>query len=122
MNGEAVRRKIPLVDCAMYELEARLTTIKPGQTPCLACIHPANPPAWKREFPVFGAVAGTIGSMAAMEAIKVLSGLERPLLGRMLICDLREMEFKTLKIARNPACEVCGQRAVHSATGLPPHL
>src|SRR5262245_39149930 len=56
MNREAVRRHKPLVDCAMYELEAQLTTILPGQTPCLACLYPGEPPSWQRRFPVFGAV------------------------------------------------------------------
>ena len=53
MNAAAVSRTVPLVDCAMYELEGRLTTIVPGQTPCLSCLYPEVPPNWKREFPVF---------------------------------------------------------------------
>jgi len=107
MNAEAVRQRKPLVDSAMFELEARLTTILPGRTPCLACLHPADPPAWKRRFPVFGAVAGMIGSLAAMEAIKVIAGLGEVLAGRLLTCDLRDMSFRTLPIARDPACPVC---------------
>ena len=51
LNREAVRRGIPLVDCAMFDLEAQLTTILPGRTPCLACLYPTEPPLWKREFP-----------------------------------------------------------------------
>ncbi|MEI6235246.1 MAG: HesA/MoeB/ThiF family protein [Planctomycetota bacterium] len=108
MNRAAVRQNKPLVDCAMYELEARITSIRPGVTPCLACLHPENPPGWNREFPVFGAVAGTIGCMGAMEAIKIISGLGEPLFGRLAVCDLRTMNFSTFKIARNPACRVCG--------------
>ncbi len=108
LNREAVRQRKPLVDCAMFELEAQLTTIVPGRTPCLACLVPEPPPAWKRAFPVFGAVAGTIGSMGAMEAIKVLAGLGEPLLGRLLLCDLRSMSFRTLPIQRRAECGVCG--------------
>ncbi|HUG19858.1 MAG TPA: HesA/MoeB/ThiF family protein, partial [Planctomycetaceae bacterium] len=74
MNREAVRQHKPLVECAMYDLEASLTTVIPGQTPCVACLCPEPPPVWKREFPVFGAVSGTVGCLAAMEAIKVLAG------------------------------------------------
>lgn len=111
MNREAVRRKIPLVECAMYELEAQLTTVLPGLTPCLSCLYPQDPPAWKREFPVFGAVSGTIGCLAAMEAIKVLSELGDPLTGRLLTCDLRDMTFRTRRIARHPECPVCGEVA-----------
>lgn len=107
MNSEAVRQGKPLVDCAMYDLELRLTTIVPGKSPCLACIYPADPPAWKRQFPVFGAVAGAVGSLAAMEAVKVLAGFGEPLLGRMLIGDLRDMTFRTVNLQRNPHCPVC---------------
>ncbi len=111
VNLEAVRQKKPLVDAAMYELEMRLTTIVPGKTPCLACLHPEDPPAWKRQFPVFGAVAGAVGALAAMEAIKAVAGLGEPLLGRMLVADLRDMTLRTIALARNPRCRVCGEGA-----------
>jgi molybdopterin/thiamine biosynthesis adenylyltransferase len=112
MNGEAVRQKKPLVECAMYDLEASLTVVFPGVTPCLACLTPEVPPGWKREFPVFGAVSGTIGCLAAMEAIKLLGGFGRPLLGELLTLDLREMTFSRRRLLRNVRCKVC---ASHSA-------
>ena len=109
MNREAVRQRKPLVDCAMYELEAQLTTIVPGRTPCLACLYPSEPPLWQRRFPVFGAVAGVIGCLGAMEAIKVIAGLGEPLYGQLLTCDLRDMTFQKASIQRNATCAVCGQ-------------
>lgn len=108
MNREAVRRGVPLVDCAMYELEGRLTTIVPSQTPCLSCLSPERPPNWTREFPVFAAVASSVGSLAAMEVIKLVTGLGDPLTGRLLNFDLRDMTFTTIAIARRPDCTVCG--------------
>ncbi|MFQ5731205.1 MAG: ThiF family adenylyltransferase [Planctomycetaceae bacterium] len=108
MNREAVRQNKPLIECAMYDLEAHITTIVPGRTPCLSCLYPKQPPAWKREFPVFGAVSGTVGCIGAMEAIKVLAGLGEPLLGRMLTFDLRDMMFRERRVARNAACAMCG--------------
>src|SRR5262245_6562278 len=108
LNAEAVRQGKPLIDCAMYELEVQLTTVLPGRTPCLACLYPEVPPAWRRRFPVFGAVAGTAGSLGAMEAIKVLAGLGEPLAGRMLLGDLRDMTFRTVALERRPGCGVCG--------------
>lgn len=111
MNREAVRRGVPLVDCAMYELEGRLTTIIPGQTPCLSCLAPEPPPNWKREFPVFGAVSSSVGSLAAMEVIKLASGLGEPLAGRLLNFDLRTMTFTTIAIARRSDCAVCGSQS-----------
>jgi molybdopterin/thiamine biosynthesis adenylyltransferase len=108
LNREAVRQRKPLVDCAMYELEVQLTAVVPGRTPCLACLYPTEPAAWKREFPVFGAVAGTVGCLGAMEAIKLLAGLGEPLLGKMLLGDLRDMTFRRVAVRRNPRCPVCG--------------
>jgi molybdopterin/thiamine biosynthesis adenylyltransferase len=110
MNRESVRQRKPMVECAMYAMEAQLTTFVPGRSPCLACLYPVEPPAWKRQFPVFGAVAGVIGSLAAVEVIKTLSGLAEPLIGKLLTCNLAEMAFRTLTISRNPDCAVCGDR------------
>jgi molybdopterin/thiamine biosynthesis adenylyltransferase len=109
MNGEAVRQQKPLIECAMYGFEAQLTTIIPGRTACLACLYPNDPPAWKREFPVLGAVTGTVGSLGATEAIKVLTGIGQPLLGKLLVMNLKEMTFRCVRIERNPTCAVCGK-------------
>lgn len=107
MNRQAVLQKKPMIECAMYDLEASLTTIVPGQSACLACLSPAPPENWRREFPVFGAVSGTVGCMAAMEAIKVIAGFGQPLLNTLLTIDLRNMQFKRRSIARNPNCSIC---------------
>lgn len=107
MNREAVRQGKPMVECAVYELEAQIMTIVPGQTPCLACVYPEPPPDWRREFPVFGAVAGMVGCLGAMEVIKLLTGLGEPLLGRLLSCDLRTMAFRSMKTRRRSDCRVC---------------
>ena len=108
MNRQAILQSKPLVECAMYDLEAQITTILPGQSPCLQCIFPVAPPTWKRQFPVFGAVSGSVACMGAMEAIKVIAGIGESLAGRLLRFDLREMTFRTLKVRRNPDCPVCG--------------
>jgi molybdopterin/thiamine biosynthesis adenylyltransferase len=111
LNRATVGQGKPMVDSAMFELEATLTTFVPGKTPCLTCLYPGDPPGWKRQFPVFGAVASTIGSLAAMEAIKVLSGLGEPLLGRLLVADLRDMSFRTVRLKRDLHCPVCRDSA-----------
>ncbi len=108
MNREAVRQGKPLIDCAMYELEGTLMTVLPGKSACLACLAAQEPTGWKREFPVFGAVAGTVGCLGAMEAIKVLAGLGEPLAGQMLLFDLRDMTFRKGTLHRRPDCPVCG--------------
>ncbi|MDE1463341.1 HesA/MoeB/ThiF family protein [Spartinivicinus poritis] len=107
MNQEAVKHDIPLIECAMYSMEAQITTIIPGKTPCLSCIYPVEPPQWKREFPVIGATSGTVGCMAAMEAIKLITGIGSPLTNTLLTMDLASMEFKRWQLQRRANCDVC---------------
>lgn len=106
LNAAAVRAGVPLVDAAMYETELQLVVVRPGVTPCLACLAPEPPAHWRREFPVLGAVAGTVGCLGAMEAIKLLARFGSPLEG-MLVADLAVPAFRTVRPARNPACPVC---------------
>ncbi|MDA8696894.1 HesA/MoeB/ThiF family protein [Rhodopirellula sp.] len=111
MNHAAIQQRKPLIECAMYDMEAQLTTIMPGQSPCLRCIFPEAPPTWKREFPVLGAVSGTVACMGAIEAIKQITGIGESMAGKLLRIDFRRMSFKTLKIARNISCPECGSPA-----------
>lgn len=98
MNDAAQRRGIPVVEAAMYELEASLTVIHPPDTPRFRDLVPDVPVGWKRRFPVFGAVSGTVACLAAMEAIKLLADFGSPLKGRMLRMDLRTMQMTTLQL------------------------
>lgn len=111
MNRQAVAQNKPLVECAMYEMEAQITTVLPRQSPCLQCIFPEDPPTWKRQFPVLGAVSGTVACMGAVEAVKVLTGMGDPLAGRLLRMDLRRMSFHTMNVKRREDCSVCGEHA-----------
>jgi molybdopterin-synthase adenylyltransferase len=108
LNRAAMQQGKPLVDCAMFDTLVQLTTIVPGRTACLACLYPEPPAAWKRRFPVFGAVAGTVGCMGAMEVIKLVAGFGETLAGAMLVGDLRDMTFRRVKLReRDPQCPVC---------------
>jgi molybdopterin/thiamine biosynthesis adenylyltransferase len=108
MNHEALRQRKPLVECAMYSLEAQVTTIAPGKTPCLRCLHPEHPSEWKRQFPVFGAVSGSVACLGAMEAIKVLCGLGDPLYSVLLSLNLSDMTIRRTNIKKNTDCPQCG--------------
>lgn len=108
MNRQAVLQNKPAVECAMYDLDAQITTVIPGQTACLSCLFPEKPPEWRREFPVFGAVSGAVGCLAAMEAVKVLAGFGEPLANQLLTIDLRSMRFTKLAIEQNSLCRICG--------------
>ena len=94
----------------MFSMEAHVTTILPGRTACLQCIVPEKPPDWKRQFPVFGAVSGTVGCIGAVEVIKLITGIGEPLAGVMLVMDLQTMSFRRLKVARVPGCPVCDKQ------------
>ena len=111
MNRAAVALGKPLVDCAMYEMEMQLLTVRPGQTACLHCLYSTPPTAWKREFPVFGAVAGTVASLGALEVIKLLTGVGKPLDQYMLIGDLASMTFRKIQVNRDPNCPTCRMSA-----------
>ncbi len=108
MNRAAVKLGKPMVEAGMYDYDAQLTTVLPGQSPCLACLWPNDPPHWKRQFPVLGAVSGTVGALAATEVVKLVTGVGETLAGRLLTMNLRSMEFRTLAIDRDPHCRVCG--------------
>lgn len=107
LNTACVAAKKPLIEAAMFAMEFTLTTIVPGVTPCLACLFPSKPEWWRRRFPVFGAVAGTAGCLAAMESIKLLTGIGRPLVGTMLRGDVGAQEFRRIAVHRLPGCAVC---------------
>jgi molybdopterin/thiamine biosynthesis adenylyltransferase len=109
LNRAVVLAGKPMVECAMYSMEAQITTILPGRTPCLRCLTPEPPPEWSRQFPVIGAVSGTVGCLGAVEVIKLLTGLGQPLAGTLLTMDLGSMEFRRLKIARRRDCPVCAE-------------
>ena len=110
MNRACVQQRKPLVDAAMYGMEGQLTTIIPGKTPCLACIYSTFPEAWKREFPVFGAVSAVVGNLAVCEGIKIIAGFGSLLSGIMLHYDTKYMEFRRLKLKRKENCPICSKR------------
>ena len=110
LNAACVRWQKPMVEAAMNSMEAYLTTIVPGKTPCLSCLFPEKPDWNRRAFGVFGAVSGTLACLSALEAIKLITGLGKPLLGQLLNMDLANLEFKKLHLYKDPDCPVCGQK------------
>ena len=109
MNRECVRAGKPLIDCAMYAMEGRVIPIVPGRTPCLACLYPEVPPAWKRRFPVIGAVSALVAQIGALEGIKLLAGFGQVALGEMIAVDAASMSIDKIRLApRRENCQVCG--------------
>lgn len=108
LNAACVRWGKPMVEAAMNDMEAYLTTIVPGLTPCLTCIFPEKPDWDKRGFGVLGAVSGTLACLTALEAIKLITGLGTPLLSQLLTMDLSRAEFSKRHPYHDPNCPTCG--------------
>lgn len=107
LNRICVAAKVPLVIAAMNATEAFLLTVQPG-SPCLRCVFAEGDPSWEPlGFPVLGAVAGTVGCLAAMEAVKVVTGFGRPATGKLVYLDLWDMGFQTFRAHRDPGCPDC---------------
>ena len=106
-NRAAVRQRKPMVECAVYSMDVQVTTIIPGQTPCLQCLVSEIPPDWKRQFPVLGAVSGTAGSLGAVEVVKLITGVGKPLAGVRLVMHLDTPAVHHLKLVRDPNCPIC---------------
>ena len=106
LNRASIEHKIPYIYSSIWGMEGRLTTLVPGITPCLECIFPKAPP--KEKFPVLGATPGVMGTLQVTEAVKVILGIGKPLVNRLLVYDGEYMEFHEIQIEKNPQCTACG--------------
>jgi len=110
LNRLCVELEVPMVEAAMNGAEGQVSLVRPRQTACLACRYGDGDPGWEPlGFSVLGAVSGTVGCLAAIEAIKVVTGWGDPLEDRLLTLDLEHMIFRTLRTTRDPSCPVCAR-------------
>jgi len=100
---------------SIFRFEGQVTVFAPGQGPCYRCLFPEPPPAEMApscaEAGVLGVLPGIVGSLQAVEAIKLLLGIGEPLIGRLLLYDALETSFRELKLRRDPECPACGAHA-----------
>jgi sulfur-carrier protein adenylyltransferase/sulfurtransferase len=104
----------PLVYGSIYQWEGQVSVFLPGpETPCYRCLFPEPPPPGTvpscAEGGVFGVLPGIIGSVQAVEAIKLILGVGEPLVGRLLLYDALRSEFTTVRLRWDPECPVCGK-------------
>ncbi|HVR44147.1 MAG TPA: molybdopterin-synthase adenylyltransferase MoeB [Thermoanaerobaculia bacterium] len=113
INDAAVLLGKPNVYGSIFRFEGQASLFWPPHGPCYRCLYPEPPPPGMvpscEEGGVLGVVPGIVGSIQAVEAIKLILGRGRSLAGRLLLIDSLGMEFRELRLRRNPECRVCGE-------------
>ena len=115
VNDAALLKKIPVVNGSIFRFEGQVTIFDPYNGPCYRCMIPEPPPAELApscaEAGVLGVLPGIVGSIQALETLKMLLNLGETLVGRLLAFDALEESFRTFKVRRDPACPACGENA-----------
>jgi len=115
VNDASLLKRIPVIHGSIFRFEGQATVFNPYEGPCYRCLLPEPPPAELApscsEAGVLGVLPGIVGSIQAVEAIKVLLGVGDTLQGRLLAYDALEQSFRTFKVRRDPACPACGPDA-----------
>ncbi len=112
-NDASVLLGKPNVYGSIFRFEGQATVFSPRDGgPCYRCLYPEPPPPGLvpscAEGGVLGVLPGVIGTIQATEAIKLLTGIGEPLIGRLMLYDALSMRFRELRLRRNPNCPVCG--------------
>jgi len=112
-NDAALFTNKPLVHGGILRFVGQVYSIVPHKTACYRCIFNSPPPPGLiptcQEAGVVGVLAGVIGTIQATEALKLVLGIGEPLTNRLMTFDAQKMEFREIKIKKNPRCPVCGE-------------
>jgi molybdopterin/thiamine biosynthesis adenylyltransferase/rhodanese-related sulfurtransferase len=115
VNDASLVKRIPVVHGSIFRFEGQVTVFNPYVGPCYRCMIPEPPPAELApscsEAGVLGVLCGIIGSLQAIEAVKILLDLGETLQGRLMAYDALEQSFRTFKVHRDPICPTCGPDA-----------
>ncbi len=114
INDACVFRKLPNIHGSIFQFEGQVSVFAPTLGgPCYRCLYPEPPPPGMApscaEAGVIGVLPGMVGTMQAVEAIKVMLGIGRPLVGRLAQFDALENKWRELKLHRDPECPVCSE-------------
>ncbi|AQW69937.1 molybdopterin-synthase adenylyltransferase MoeB [Pseudomonas putida] len=114
VNAACVAAAKPLVSGAAIRLEGQLSVFDPRRdySPCYHCLygHGSEAELTCSEAGVIGPLVGLVGSLQALEAMKLLAGFGEPLVGRLLLIDALDTRIRELRVKRDPGCAVCGKR------------
>ncbi|MET3962534.1 molybdopterin/thiamine biosynthesis adenylyltransferase/rhodanese-related sulfurtransferase [Marmoricola sp. OAE513] len=118
VNDAAYFLGIPYVWGSIYRFDGQASVFAPNLVegaPCYRCLYPEPPPPGMvpscAEGGVLGVLCASIGSIQVNEAIKLLTGIGDPLVGKLMIYDALEMEYRKLKVRKDPNCALCGEHA-----------
>jgi sulfur-carrier protein adenylyltransferase/sulfurtransferase len=115
VNDAALVKNIPVVHGSIFRFEGQATIFSPYVGPCYRCMIPEPPPASAQlgasSAGVLGVLPGIVGSIQALETIKLILGLGDPLIGRLLTYDSMDESFRTFRVRRDPNCPACGENA-----------
>jgi len=117
VNDACVLLDKPYVWGSIYRFDGQASVFWPsapgGQAPCYRCLYPEPPPPGMvpscAEGGVLGVLCASIGAIQTTEAIKLLTGIGDPLVGRLMIYDALEMTYRTVKVRKDPECPICGK-------------
>ena len=115
INDACYFEKVPFSHAGILRFDGQMITVLPGQTACYRCVFDKPPPAGLvpscSEAGVLGPLAGVIGCLQATEVLKYLLGVGELLTNRLFIFDGLGLQFREVKVSRNPDCRICGQKA-----------
>jgi sulfur-carrier protein adenylyltransferase/sulfurtransferase len=115
LNDASLLKRVPVVHGSIFRFEGQVSVFQPYVGPCYRCLLPEPPPPELApscsEAGVLGVLPGIVGSIQALEAIKLLLDLGDPLVGRLLAYDALEQSFRAFKVRRDPECPACGPNA-----------
>ena len=124
LNDACYFAKVPLVSAALLRFDGQISTFKAhlgGDHPCYRCLFPTPPPPDLiprcEEAGIFGAVAGMVGALQAVEVLKELLGLGESLSGHLLVYDGLATTFRKIRLRRDPTCPLCGPQATIKGLG-----
>ncbi len=113
VNDACVLLGKPYVWGSIYRFDGQASVFWAEHGPCYRCLYPEPPPPGMvpscAEGGVLGVLCASIGSIQVTEAIKVLTGIGEPLVGRLMVYDALEMGYRTIKVAKDPECPLCGK-------------
>ena len=115
LNRACVKARKPLVSGAAIRFDAQVAVfdLRKPDAPCYACLYPEDGEVEEVQcstMGVFAPLTGVVGALQAMEAVKLLSGAGETLNGRLLLLDAKLSEWRTVRVKRDPDCEVCVAR------------